>query len=177
MNTIFQTNAAQRGITLVEVMVVVAVIGILAGLALPSYQDMIERNRLKQAAEALNSDLQWMRTESIKRSCNLNVSFNTAVWSYTIFRTAGTCTCPTGTNCDDRTGIGSAFPGITMTSASFGLGGTSTAYDFRRGTADFAGNVQFSSSNYTVKVVVAQVGRVRICNIAGSTGLPGYETC
>jgi type IV fimbrial biogenesis protein FimT len=80
------TTTMQRGATLVEVMVVVAIIGILAGLAVPSYQDLIERNRLKQAAEALKSDLQWMRTETIKQSCNLQASFsNGANWSYQIF--------------------------------------------------------------------------------------------
>lgn len=176
MNTKFRTKIVQHGVTLPEVMVVVAIIGILAALAIPSYQDMMERNRLKQAGEALKSDLQWMRTETIKRSCNLNASFDTAVWNYTIFRTNGTCACATAGNCNDRVGLGSNFPGITMTSAAFGAG-TSTSFDFRRGTANIAGNVRFSSANYTIKVVVASIGRVRICNIAGSAGLPGYENC
>jgi len=120
--------------------------------------------------------LMWMRTESIKRSCNLRVSFTPATWNYTIFRTAATCDCPAGGNCNDVVVNGSEFIGITMSSAAYGAG-TATRFDFRRGTAVIAGNTQFDSTNYHVKVVVAPVGRVRICNIAGQNGLGSYENC
>ena len=75
------------GFTLTELMITVAIIGIVASLAVPSFQDMIERNRLKEAVEGLKSDMMWMRTETIKRSCNLQVTFTPATWNYTIFRT------------------------------------------------------------------------------------------
>jgi len=174
-------HSKQGGVTLAEVLVVIAIIGILAAIAVPSYRDTIERNQIKRAAEALKSDLQWMRAEVVKRSCastNNWISFDTSAWSYSIYRQAGTCDCPTGSNCLDRTTTGTDYPGITMTSAAFGASSPPyTGFDFRRGTARLAGNVRFSSANYTVKVVVSTVGRVQICNIAGSTGLPGYSTC
>jgi len=172
----------QRGMTLLELMMVVAILGILAGLALPSYQDAIERNRIKQAAEALKSDIQWMRTESIKRSCNLNASFTTATWKYTIFRTAATCPSCSSGNCVDKEIFGTSFPGITMNSATFldGAGAASSLiYDFRRGTtvSDTSGSVRFNSTNYSLKVAVTLSGQVKICNISGSRGLPAYPTC
>jgi len=163
------------GFTLTELMITVAIIGIVASLAVPSFQDMIERNRLKEAVEGLKSDLMWMRTETIKRSCNLQVTFTPATWNYTIFRTDGTCGCPAGADCTDKVIAGSQFTGITMTSpVTLGNG---ALFDFRRGTVGNAGNVQFNSTNYQVKVVVAPIGRIRICNNAGQPGLSGYIDC
>ena len=43
----------ERGFTLIEVMVVVAVIGILSAVAYPSYQDYVLRSRISEAVGAM----------------------------------------------------------------------------------------------------------------------------
>lgn len=45
---------AQNGFTLIELMIVVAIIGLLAGVGLPMYSDYVMRGRLVEATSALS---------------------------------------------------------------------------------------------------------------------------
>ncbi|MGL6206135.1 MAG: pilus assembly FimT family protein, partial [Giesbergeria sp.] len=57
----------QHGFTAIELMVVVAIVAVLAALAAPSFTPLIERWRVRQAAENLTSSLYFARSEAIKR--------------------------------------------------------------------------------------------------------------
>ena len=45
---------AQKGFTLIELMIVIAIVGILAAIALPAYQDYIVRSKMSEAMVALS---------------------------------------------------------------------------------------------------------------------------
>ena len=49
------SNAASRGFTLIEVMITVALLGILVAVALPNYSSYVQRSRVPAALEVLNS--------------------------------------------------------------------------------------------------------------------------
>ena len=55
------------GFTLVEVLVVLAIVAILAGLGIPGFARTLERYRLRAAEEGLRSALYAARSEAIRR--------------------------------------------------------------------------------------------------------------
>ena len=89
-----------RGFTLIELMITIALLGILLALALPSFSDMIRRTAVSSAASSLSVALATARSEAVKRGRNVSVCKSTngstcvtsGDWStgWVIYATAGT---------------------------------------------------------------------------------------
>lgn len=62
-----------RGFTAIELMVTVAILAVLAGLAAPSFNPIIERWRVRQVSEELQSTFYFARSEAIKRGGNVTI--------------------------------------------------------------------------------------------------------
>jgi len=62
-----------RGFTLVELMVTVAIVGILTSVGVPSFIEMINQNRATSLANELAASLNLARSEAIKRGLQVSI--------------------------------------------------------------------------------------------------------
>lgn len=64
----------EHGFTLLELMATITVLGVLLAMAIPSFQEMIERNKVTSAANNLLSSILLARSEAIKREQTISVA-------------------------------------------------------------------------------------------------------
>lgn len=177
-------GAGQRGFTLIEMMITVAIAAILLTVVAPSFQDFFQKNRVKRAAEEVYGLVSRARAETATRDQNMFVSINSANWCVGFANAAG-CDC-TATNpaalgaCSvPVAGVpvlevvdGANFANVTMSAETFGGG---TTFNRVRGTAG-TGRVTLESGDWALDVRVSNKGRVRICSPTATRAM-GYETC
>lgn len=154
------------GFTIIELMITVVVIGILAAIATPSFADLLERNRIKGAAEAIKSELQFARSEAIKRSCDTAVEFTTG----SSWQTEASCN-GTSIKLMNATSSKVSLPATTFTSDI-------VEFRFRRGEAnqDNAG-VTILTDNYALQIRVVNSRVIDICYPVDAKAIAGFGAC
>lgn len=69
------------GFTMIEIMLTIAIAGILAAVAMPSFTNMKKNNCLTTSVNSLVSSLQRARSEAVKRRTNVTVAAVGGDWS------------------------------------------------------------------------------------------------
>ncbi|MBY4678235.1 GspH/FimT family pseudopilin [Marinobacterium arenosum] len=160
----------QRGLTLLELLISIAVLAILLAVVVPDMSSFWERNRLISAAEAVYSHTQLARSAALARNQDIFIKFGntgSADWCMALSED-NNCDCTDGSNCT-LTNMpaaqlaGSDFSNISL---STDFTGNDSAIEVPRGTALEGGTVTLSSpvSGFSVQVQLNLLGRVKICS-------------
>jgi type IV fimbrial biogenesis protein FimT len=143
-----------KGLTLVELLMVIVVMGILTTIAVPSYQIFMAQRRLNGAARMVMSDLMAARMKAVSLNQRVKVSFGGN--EYQMWNDADS----NGTIADhEGENIGKDMPSeyydVTLSASAEPI--------FQpRGTTDTQATVTLTNSRGSKYVIVSSTGRVRI---------------
>jgi Tfp pilus assembly protein FimT len=174
---------------LVELMVVVAIVSILAVMAAPNYRDMIERNRLRGAADDVLSVLSNARAGAVKAGLDTAVRV-TGGASWCVGATSAAvpsggnaagvptaCTCSAASTCLVA-GEQTAVPVGKHAGVSVASSDATFTYDGKLGTALGSGNaiadpaaIRLTTENYEVRVDVTPLGQATLCTPGSMAGI------
>jgi len=170
------------GFTLVEMIVIIAILAIMVTMAAPSFNSLFDSSRVKRAAETASAFLVNAKSQSIKmnRSVAAIVSGSGTSWCVGMVEMVDddtTCDCAIAGSCQidgvDRVLDGASFRGVELDGPDDGH-----VFEFRPLRNTVVGNETIelvSEDGVAFNVVVSAVGRVRICSVGSSRG--GYPAC
>jgi len=165
----------QSGFTLIELMLVVAIFGILASIGASGYRDWVQNTRIRTAAESIQNGISRARSEALMR--NTTVSFTlgaNSAWTVQCMD-AAKCpdlvppTVPVAGQVESRASTDGSSADIFTTQSPAGatqifftnLGVKSTAPgQLTQVTADFTG----MSNSRELNVTIGVGGNVRMCD-------------
>lgn len=75
-------NEARRGFTIIELLIVVAIMGVLVGIAGPAMSRIVRHNRVNRAATVIAADLQNAFAVAARQREPVRISANAATKSY-----------------------------------------------------------------------------------------------
>ena len=165
--------SGDKGFTLIELMVTVAIIGIVAAIAVGSLNTLLPRYRTKSAARQVRGDLQKAKLEAVKQNETVLVDFNVASGTnpgscITCFDKDSDDDCDSADDIITQTNMGD-YAGIELQSASFTSGISRFSFNSRglpiNGGTFSAGTAVInctSDAAYSLSISLASSGRLII---------------
>jgi len=170
----------QRGVTLIEVLIGLVLLVVVGMMAVPSFTDYLERQRLKSAAESLATSLNLARSEALAQQQFMYVKLagqGSDRWCYAVSREAK-CDCFSPACEALQRGDAAKLPGVLLGGASrstFRFNWKNGSATGANGTASFVGQ----KTGQQLCVVLSNLGRVRIITSKNKpvAGYPQDATC
>ncbi|MEW6334909.1 MAG: GspH/FimT family pseudopilin [Thermodesulfobacteriota bacterium] len=147
----------KTGLTLLELIIVVAILGIVSAIAAPNFMNYMAERRLKGAARMVMSDLMAARQNAVSRNHEFKVFFSEDQMTYTILADANN-------NGSADTGEATEAKNIRNDYYDIALGASANPIFSPRGTASPGSTVTLTSARTgaTQCVTVGLTGRVKI---------------
>ncbi len=149
-------NSAEKGFTLLELMIVIAVIGILSAIAAPNLQNYMAQRRLNGAARQVMGDLMAARMKAVSLNQRVKVSF-TSDHEYEIWNDADSSgTVADNEGADIEMDIHTDYYDVTFSASANPVFQT-------RGTVSPGSTITLTNSSGSKYVKVALItGRIKI---------------
>lgn len=169
----------QSGITLIEVMIGLVILGILLAAGLPSFSQWIQSSQIRTSADALQNGLTLARTEAVRRNTNVRfqlVSTTTAACALSDTGSSWVVSLDDPTGACDSAASDTVAPRIVQIRASgegapnavINGGGVSTITFNGTGQASVAATLNVT--NPTGGTCAAVGGQMRCLRVTVSTG-------
>lgn len=153
----------QNGFTLMELVIVVVVIGVIAGMAVPSFLSYMPKLKVKSTARDVVSDLRLARSQSISERKAYGVAIDLS--KQTVTRFADTDGDGAYSMSDSTLHVDTASTDVKISTCTF----TDNCVIFgSTGSATTSGDLQMVSSDGQIIMsinVLASTGRVRMTEI------------
>ena len=149
----------RRGFTLLELAIVLAVLGILLAMGVPSYANFLARQQLRAVGEQLAMELRHAREASV-RGQSLHASFRGGPdWCWGISQ-GQPCDCASGVPaCNVSVGRAAEFPRVQMERA-----GEPLSFEPGAGRLLAAGETAFGTrAGHALVVRSSLLGRTQLC--------------
>ena len=186
-----------QGFTLIELMVVIAVLAIMLALASPSFADFFQRYRLRGAADKVVTLLASARAESVMRNRDVSIDFKGAGGGWCVgakatpdpeipgnlVGSAASCDCNAdATQCtlsDSRTLV---VASTEVSGVTIGAVPGTLVFSSKNGAMLPIGStaqttLKSPNGKYTLRLDVSALGRASLCVPDGQPVMAGFVAC
>ncbi|MGA0613000.1 GspH/FimT family pseudopilin [Caldimonas sp. KR1-144] len=180
----------RRGFTMIELLIVVAIIAIVLALAAPSFRDFMAKKRVEGVQSELATDLQYARSEAVARNAKVRITFGTGCYVITAQPDGSSPSSACSQTTDPTLGTGATNVKQVQLQSGAGVSFSPVSslswieFDPVRGIASFStgaasGAITVTSSvgSWQLRSNVTLVGSMTVCYPIGSTAISGYTQC
>jgi type IV fimbrial biogenesis protein FimT len=176
----------QRGVTLIEMMIAIAILGILLALGMPSYRAWIQNSQIRTAAESILAGLQLARNQAVHRNAAVRFQFTDSVdagcglsttvpnWVVSMDDPTGSCNAAPSDTVAPRiiqtraTAEGSRNVVIAATASAISFNGLGRLVGGNTLTVniDVPDTILANADSRDLRVIVTGGGQIRMCDPA-----------
>lgn len=188
--------ARQSGVTLIELVIAIAVLGIVIAMGLPSYSNWIANSQIRTTAESLLAGLQLARNEAVRRNTSVRFSLVTNLTNTCQLSSTGTNwivsrldpagKCGNGTSDIDPFIIQLKASAEGGSNATINADGTNVVFNGIGRVVTSVGQISQisidssslpSAQTRDLRIVIGSAGEIRMCDPDPNVGTTDPRRC